>query len=308
MKQPLSNTSDAWGMSQWKMALAAKWKDYLILVKVRLNLTVVFSATIGYLLAAGAESQFSMVILLGLAGFLITSSANAINQIIEKDFDKLMKRTFNRPLAAGRMTVTEAALVAGICGVTGIGLLAYCFNELAAILGALSLLSYAFIYTPLKRISPIAILVGAIPGALPPMIGWVAFSGGMDYEAIVLFSMQFLWQFPHFWAIGWLGAEEYEKAGFKLMPTPTTKNKSIAVQAMLYIAILIIVSIMPYWLGMLGIVSLVAAVVLGLMFFYFGLNLFFKCDNKAALQLMFASIIYLPLMQIIMVLDSFFLM
>ncbi len=287
--------------------IAAKLKDYAVLVKVRLNLTVVFSAVVGYLLAVGTEVNLLAIVYLAIAGFAVTGSANAINQLLEKDYDKLMKRTKDRPLAANRMNNTEAILVAGILGVGGIGLLWYYFGELTALIGAMSLLSYAFIYTPLKRISPIAVFVGAIPGALPPVIGWVAATSVLSYEAYILFSIQFLWQFPHFWAIGWLGAEEYSKAGYKLSPNKDGRNQYTAFQILVYIAFLIIASILPFWVNLVSIVSVVAAIICGLLFFYCGINLFKKCDNKAALQLMFASIIYLPVVQIIMVLDRLFL-
>ena len=178
--------------------LISKCRDYLVLLKYRLNLTVVFSAAIGYWLAVGGSFAWSDLFWLGFGGFLVTGSANALNQILEKDFDKLMKRTAARPLAAGRMGVPEAILVAGISGIIGIGLLWHFFNDTAAVLGAMSLLAYAFVYTPLKRISPIAILVGAIPGALPPAIGWAAATGTMGVEAWALFAMQFLWQFSPF--------------------------------------------------------------------------------------------------------------
>ncbi len=287
--------------------VAAKLHDYGILTKVRLNLTVVFSALIGYLLAVGGGASLLSLLWLSIAGFAVTGSANAINQLLEKDFDRLMKRTANRPLAAGRMGLTEAILVAGIMGVGGILMLWYCFNDMAALVGALSLLSYAFIYTPLKRIHPVAIFVGAFPGALPPVIGWVAATSIFGYEALVLFCIQFLWQFPHFWAIGWLGAEEYEKAGFNLYPTTKDRNKYTALQIIVYILGLITVSLLPYLLRMASVVYVVTALILGLFFLYFGIRLFRRCDNKSALQLMFSSIIYLPLLQIVMVIDRLFL-
>ncbi len=286
--------------------LKSKLSDYSILVKVRLNLTVVFSAIIGYLLAVGTNFLFIDLFFLGLAGFLVTGSANAINQIIEKDYDKLMKRTANRPLATNRMSVGEALLVAGILGITGLSILGFLFNTTAALIGAISLLSYAFVYTPLKRVSPIAVFVGAIPGALPPVIGWVAATSLWSYEASVLFSLQFLWQFPHFWAIGWLGAEEYEKAGYKLLPNADGRNKATAIHIMLYIVTLIAVSLAPYAIGLISIISITAALSLGAMFLYYGYNLYKECDNKAALKLMFASIVYLPVLQTIMVLDRLF--
>ena len=300
------STNKAKGQIGLADLLKAKVSDYLILVKYKLNFTVVFSAVIGLLLANIAYGSFSWLalVLLAMSGFIITGSANAINQILEKDYDKLMKRTAGRPLAAGRMNVTEALLLAGILGVGGILILWYFFNENAALLGAVSLISYAFIYTPLKRVHPIAVLVGAIPGALPPVIGWVALTGTLTYEAYILFAIQFLWQFPHFWAIGWLGAEEYEKAGFKLMPTSNEKNKGLGIQVILYIGFLIMTTVLPGLIGMFSFYFVFAALISGLFFLYYGFNLFRYCDDKAALKLMLASVIYLPVLQIIMVLDS----
>ncbi len=292
--------------NQYITFLKSKISDYSILVKVRLNLTVVFSAIIGYLLAIGGNFLFIDLLFLGLAGFLVTGSANAINQIIEKDYDRLMKRTKNRPLAANRMSVVEALLVAGIFGIAGLLILGLMFNTMAALIGAISLLSYAFVYTPMKRISPFAVFIGAIPGALPPVIGWVAATSLWSYEASILFSIQFLWQFPHFWAIGWLGAEEYEKAGYKLSPNSAGKNKYTAVQIMVYIVTLIVVSLAPYAINLISMISVITALLLGGMFLYYGYNLYKECDDKAALKLMFASIVYLPVLQTVMVLDRLF--
>lgn len=289
-------------VTEW---LQAKIKDYAILVKHKLNLTVVFSSLIGYLLAMGNSASAFSIFCLALFGFMVTGSANAINQILEKDYDKLMKRTANRPLAAGRMNNTEALLVAGIMGVGGVCGLWYVFNDLAALVGALSLLSYAFIYTPLKRVHPIAVLVGAFPGALPPAIGWVAATANFGYEAWVLFSMQFLWQFPHFWAIGWLGAEEYEKAGFKLYPMTKDRNQYTALQAILYIIALIGVTLLPVFAGWSSVYFGIVSVLIGLVFLWYGIKLYRQCNNKAALQLMFASIAYLIIVQIAIVVDKF---
>ncbi|MGB0838990.1 MAG: heme o synthase [Chitinophagales bacterium] len=293
-------------IANYQSWLKAKIQDYLILVKFRLNFTVVFSSAIGYLLAAGTAFDLWSLLILSLGGFLVTSSANAINQVLEKDYDKLMPRTQNRPLATGRMTVGEGVLIAGLTGIGGLLLLGWYFSSLVALIAAVSLISYGFVYTPLKRISPIAVFVGAIPGALPPMIGWVAVSGVITFEAYVLFAIQFLWQFPHFWAIGWLGADAYKNAGYKLVPTPETKNPYTAFQAVIYILALILVSIIPSLIGIVGYTSIVAGIILGGMFLAAGINLVRKCDNKAALQLMFASIIYLVLLQVVMVIDRMF--
>jgi len=185
-------------------------------------------------------------------------------------------------------------------------LLGYFFNELAALIGAMSLLTYAFIYTPLKRISPIAVLVGAIPGALPPVIGWVAATATLSYETYVLFAIQFLWQFPHFWAISWLADEEYRKAGYKLSPESGGKSKFIAFQMLIYISVLMLVSLLPIALGIVSYYFAIVAIALGIMFLYKAAVLYNTCTDKAALQVMFASLIYLPVLQVAMVLDHIF--
>lgn len=299
-------TSSNIGNSTLSNVLIAKLRDYAILTKYRLNLTVVFSSVIGYLYAYGSNFQLVNIWWLSLAGFLVTGSANGINQVLEKDYDKLMKRTADRPVATGRMGVAEALLISGLMGVSGILILFYVFNDLAALMGAISLLSYAFIYTPLKRISPIAILVGAFPGALPTAIGWVAATGTLGYEAYVLFAIQFLWQFPHFWAIGWLGSEEYAKAGFRLEPQPDARNQRTALQIISYILFLIPVTILPSLVHLNSYYFSIGAIALNLFFLWAGINLYKKCDNAAALRLMLASIIYLPLLQIWMVVDKIF--
>jgi len=287
--------------ASWLQFVNYKLQDYSMLVKTRLNLTVVFSAIIGALLAFKLDFAYLQLFFLGVGGFLVTGSANAINQIIEKNHDRRMKRTANRPLATGRMSETEAVLIAGISGVIGLLILGYCFNALAALIGAISLFSYAFIYTPLKRVGPVAVFVGAIPGALPPVIGWVAATGTLGFEAYVLFGIQFLWQFPHFWAIGWLGDKDYRKAGFKMSPKLGGQSKYMAFQIVVYTAFLIVVSLMPVVFGMVSIYFVPAALILGAMLLYTGIQLFLQCNNKAALKVMLASVIYLPLLQIALV-------
>ena len=284
--------------------LSAKLADYKQLVKFRLTSIVVFSAGMGYLLAAPGAIDWSGLLLIGLAGFFVTGSANALNEIIEKDYDKLMKRTANRPLPTNRMSTVEALLMAGLMGVAGIFLLATQFNYLAALIGALSLLSYAFIYTPLKRISNIAVFVGAIPGALPPMIGWVAMTGSITLEAFILFSIQFLWQFPHFWAIAWKADDDYRRAGFHLLPSPGGKDKSSAMQAFVYAMFLIPISVLPFYFGVTGVVSAIIAIILGAYYAYYAFKLYKTVDDKAATKLMFASFVYLPVVQIALWLDK----
>lgn len=288
----------------WQL-IKSKIDDYNMLIKFRLNLTVVFSAVFGYLLATGLSFDWFTLFVLSAGGFLVTAAANAINQIFEKDYDKLMKRTANRPLATDRMSVTEAILVAGITAALGTFLLGYYINPLAGWIGAISLISYAFIYTPLKRMSTIAVLVGAIPGALPPVIGWVAATGSLGVETMILFAIQFLWQFPHFWAIGWLGYEDYKKAGFKLLPIDVDgRNKKTAIYINLYIVGLITVSVLPYLWNITGAIALTVSIIMGMFFLYNGIILFKKCDDKSALRVMFASLLYLPIVQIVMILDK----
>lgn len=271
-----------------------KVSDYGQLVKFKLNLTVVFSAVMAYVIAIDGAASWSGIIVLGLGGFLVTAAANTLNQVLERDFDKLMKRTENRPLAAGRMSVSEAVIIAGLTCLIGTALLSM-FNPWTGLLGMISMVLYAFVYTPMKRVSPTAVAVGAVPGALPLMIGCVAAQGGITTLAIVLFVLQFLWQFPHFWAIAWVGDEDYKKAGFNLLPSKdATLDSSIGGQSMIYALFLIPVSIMPYWLGVTGIISAIVLVIASIIYTYFGWNLYKKCTKEAALKLMFSSFVYLP--------------
>lgn len=285
-------------------AVLSKVRDYGVLTKFKLSLLVVFSALFGYGLGSAAGFSWLSLGVLSLGGFFISGSANAINQILEKEFDKLMKRTEDRPIAAGRMSVNEAIIAAGLMGIMGISLLWFFFGSLAALMSSLALFSYAFLYTPLKRVGPIAVFVGAIPGALPVLIGWVAATGSLGIEALVLFLIQFLWQFPHFWAIGWVGYEEYQKAGFRLIPSAGGKDRFTGLQSAIYILVLIPVSMLPFLLGITGWVSMAILVLSGVFFLIPALRLFNRCDRKSALQLMFASFIYLPVIQIALLLDK----
>jgi len=197
--------------------VAAKIQDYLLLIKVRLSSVVVISSLLGYIIVSGGTGHWLDVWKLFFGGFLVTGAANALNQVFEKDYDILMTRTANRPVAAGRMKPTEGIIFAGLSCLVGILILAS-FNPITGLLGMLSLILYSFVYTPMKRISTVAVPIGAIPGALPVMIGVTAYEGRITMLALVLFVIQFLWQFPHFWAIGFLGYEDYAKAGYKLVP------------------------------------------------------------------------------------------
>lgn len=273
-----------------------------MLVKARLTSMVVFSAGIGYVLGAGYSFSWIGLAVLCLGGFLITGASNALNQVLEKEYDSMMKRTANRPLAAGRMSVSEAVMAAGFMSLIGITLLAL-FNPLTALIGTVSLIIYAFIYTPVKRVSPIAVLIGAIPGALPPMIGWVAATGNLGIEALALFGIQFLWQFPHFWAIAWVGNEDYTKAGYKLLPSKGGKDKETALQCLIYTLFMLPMGISLFWLGVTGWISAVVVTGAGLMFTYYAWRLYQECTDKAALQLMFSSFVYLPVTLIALMMD-----
>ncbi len=281
-----------------------KVNDYKLLVKFRLSLLVVFSACITFVLGVSVLTWQALIIL-SLGGFLITGAANALNQVIEKEYDKLMVRTANRPLAAGRMEVQEAVLAAGLMSVAGILLLSM-FNPQTAVLGALSLVSYAFVYTPMKRVSPIAVWIGAIPGALPMAIGWVAATGTLGNEVVFLFSLQFFWQFPHFWAIAWVAYEDYAKAGFYLLPSKNKdgRDKSTALQTVLYAVCLVPMSILPYYLGISGYIACSILMISGLVYLWYAINLYLKCTDKAAKKLMFASFAYLPIVQLSLVFDK----
>jgi len=282
-----------------------KLQDYKMLVKFRLTITVVFSSLMAYLIAAPGAVSWLALAILALGGFLVTGAANALNQVLEKDFDKLMKRTAERPLAAGRMSTSEAVMSAGFMALFGITLLAL-FNPWAAFLGTLALVIYAFLYTPVKRLSPIAVVVGAVPGALPTMIGCVAAQGELTLLALVLFSIQFLWQFPHFWSIAWLGFSDYSKAGYKMIPAEGGQqpSNSIGMQAFLYAMFLIPVVIAPFYLGAVGWIATVVALVLTLAYAGFSWRFYANGTRKAALQLMFFSFTYIPVVLLAMFADK----
>ena len=236
-------------------SLKAKLIDYNQLIKMRLTFTVVLSAVLGYLIAVQTGIQAQAILALTLGGFLVVGSANGINQIIEKDFDSKMLRTSDRPLATNRMSVLEAGVFCTILGITGVFVLGTYLNQLSALLGLASLISYAFIYTPLKRYSSFAVFVGAFPGAVPPLLGWVAATGVIDMGGITLFAIQFIWQFPHFWAIAWILDDDYKRAGYYLLPSKEGRNKKSAFLTVVYTLALIPISAIPFFIGISGSIS-----------------------------------------------------
>lgn len=284
-------------------AFRQKVRDYQQLIKTRLTALVVFSAAITYLTAAkGAVSGFDLAIL-SIAGFLVVAASNGLNQIIERNYDILMIRTANRPVATNRMSVTEAAIASATMGIVGVALMSIYLNQLTGLLAFASLISYAFIYTPLKRISPVSVFVGAFPGALPVLIGWTAFSGHITSEALILFGVQFIWQFPHFWSIAWILDEDYKRAGFKMLPS-YGKDPKTALQNLAFALLLIPVGFLPTQEGFTGITSGIIAIGAGLTMSYFAFRLYKTCDNKDAKRLMFASFLYLPLVQLAYLFDK----
>lgn len=307
-------------------SVASKVKDYFQLIKFTLSFTVVFSCVICYLLAPNVVGfNWGMILILFVAGMLVTGSANAINQAVEKDTDALMKRTLKRPVASGRMSQSEAYAFATLSGLVGVFMMGWFFgndengfNWSAALLSAFSLFLYAFIYTPLKKVNSIAVLVGAFPGALPCLIGSVAATNMIDPFATIvvdgrsfsnsggwiLFAIQFLWQFPHFWAIAWVAHGDYSKAGFKLLPADKGPTKFTAMQAIMYSVLMIPVGILPYLAGMSGRTSMWILIVCNLFMVVQSLRLYNEMDVKAARRVMFSSYIYLPIVLLALLADK----
>ena len=280
--------------------LATKVKDYFQLIKFTLSFMVVFSTVVSFLIAPNElhflRSRIISVLLLFAGGMLVTGSANAINQVAEKDTDSIMKRTAKRPVASGRMSKNEASIFAVVSGLLGVFILWYWFNWQSAAVGLFSLFLYGFIYTPLKKINSIAVLVGAIPGALPCLIGWIAAYGNDPISwmgAWILFGIQFLWQFPHFWAIAWLAHTDYTAAGFKLLPGDKGPTKFTALQTVIYSSLMIPFGFLPYYTGIAGIVSLWILLACNLWMVYVSVLLFIRMDLKSARMVMFSSYFYL---------------
>jgi protoheme IX farnesyltransferase len=284
--------------------VSSKLKDYQQLMKFTLSFTVVFSSVVCYLLVPGIEFDIQSVLLLFVGGLLVTGAANAINQIAEKDTDAMMKRTASRPLPSGRMTVDEASTFAVVAAVFGIFIIGLWFNWIAAGISGFSLFLYGFVYTPLKKVHSIAVLVGAIPGALPCLIGWAAGDPELGIGGWILFSLQFFWQFPHFWAIAWVAYEDYSKAGFRLLPSRGGPTKYAAVQAILYSVLLIPIGVLPFVFGMTGMVSVVIVALANLAMLWQSIQLFNKMDVASARKVMFGSYIYLPVVLLALLADK----
>jgi protoheme IX farnesyltransferase len=277
-------------------------KPYIALLKSRLSITVAFSGTFGYILAPIKHEPLG-IILISLAGFLLTGAANIVNQLKEIPYDKLMKRTANRPLPTETLNSKQASIFGYILVVAALGLLSY-FSWKSAALGFLSYLLYGYVYTPLKRVGPISVFVGAFPGAFPPMIGWVAATGHFGWEPGILFAIQFFWQFPHFWAIAWVADEDYQRAGFKMLPNDGKKDIKTAFTIMIYTLFLVPLGFIPYLLHMAGITSAIITVIAGTLFLCQTFYLMMRPTDKAARWMMFGSFLYLIIIQIALILDK----
>lgn len=296
--------------AKWHIVAFSRAKDYNQLLKPNLSGMVVFSSVIGYLMAPQvAFSWMDMlmwqrVITLFIGGMMVTGGANTINQILERESDKLMSRTKNRPLPEGRLNQLEAWVFAAATGIGGALLLTYYFNLQAGLLSFFSLLLYAFAYTPMKKIHPIAVLIGAIPGALPPLIGWVAATGSFSYGGWVLFMFQFFWQFPHFWAIAYVAYEDYNKAGMRMLPTREKETRFTGLQCMLYSLVLIPMAILPRFSGLTDNIGMYICMLCGIMYFIASVMFYRSNDHKSARRVMFASFIYLPVVLLALVCDK----
>ena len=287
-------------MSETPLKKPSKFKTYLVFTKFRLSFLVILSALTGYLFAGGKDLTEITYLMLG--GTLVTGASNGANQIWERNLDRIMNRTNRRPLPTGEMSLREAYIIVIIFLFIGTYLL-WLINIKSAVLGLLAFLSYVFVYTPLKQITPWAVFVGAFPGAIPPFLGAIAATDAFGFIPGVLFFVQFTWQFPHFWAIAWVLYDDYKKAGFSLLPSKEGKSKASGFQIMAYSLALIPFSLMPWLLGWTGVFTLISASLLGIWFFYLSYKLFHSCETADARKLMFASFVYLPIIQFIYVFD-----
>lgn len=279
--------------------------DFKKLVKIRLTLTVVFSASVAFLVGSQVQGDINWMnwLFLTLGGFLVTGCANGFNEIIEKDLDKLMPRTANRPLPSGRMNTGQALVLSVFMGLLGTIML-FKLNMLTGALSVFSIILYAIVYTPVKRVGPIAVFVGAFPGALPPLIGYfAAFEVPViSWIPLVLFTIQFVWQFPHFWAIAWVVDEDYKKAGFRLLPTKE-KDKFSAFMILLSSLVLIPVTLLPTLMGFGGYYLAAISLIGGIVFSWYAWQLYVKMDTPSAKRVMFTSFIYLPILQLALLFD-----
>jgi protoheme IX farnesyltransferase len=283
--------------------ILSKAQAYWELLKFRLSFLVAFSCAFGFVLAS-PTINWNTLVMLFLGALLLSGSSVTINQIIERDLDKLMTRTMSRPLPTNRVSVLEATIFAAVCFVLSVSILLIFTNLFTAILSIVSMVLYCFVYTPLKRVGSIAVFVGAIPGALPPLLGWIAATGTITHEAWIIFGIQFIWQFPHFWAIAWVADDDYKKAGFKLLPWGGQKDLNTAIQIMIYTLFLLPLGLLPAKFGVTGIDSAIVATICGVLFLAQTFSLMKTGSRQSALRIMFGSFLYLPIVQIAYLLDK----
>jgi heme o synthase len=286
------------------VSIWTKIRSFIELLKVRLSLLVAFSCAFGYGLATVGSTHWSTLGWLFFGGFLLSGASVIINQIIERDLDKLMTRTRHRPIPTERVTISEAWIFAIACLLASTIILWLVTNPLTVSLSLVSMVLYSFVYTLLKRVGPIAVFVGAIPGALPPLLGWIAATGSISHEALIIFGIQFIWQFPHFWAIAWVADDDYKKAGFKLLPSGGGKDLNTAIQIMIYTLFLIPLGLLPSTFGITGTYSALVATLCGVAFLAQTFSLMKTGSRQSALRIMFGSFIYLPVVQIAYLLDK----
>jgi protoheme IX farnesyltransferase len=282
----------------------SKARSLTELLKVRLSLLVAFSCGFGYGLASRGSIHWMPLLMVTVGAFLLSGASVCINQILERDLDKLMTRTMYRPIPTGRVSVQEAIGFAMACFTASMVILWTYTNPLTVVLSVLSMILYSFVYTPLKRVGPVAVFVGAIPGALPPLLGWIAATDTLSDEAMIIFGIQFIWQFPHFWAIAWVSDDDYKKAGFKLLPSGGGKDINTAIQIMIYTLFLIPLGLLPAKFGITGLDSAIIVTVCGIAFFAQTFSLMKTGSRQSALRIMFGSFLYLPIIQIAYLLDK----
>lgn len=271
---------------------------------MRLSALVVFSAATGFIIAKRGVFPWEELFYLMVGGYLVTGASNGFNQIIEKDLDKLMERTAKRPIPDGRMSVREALLASLLMGASGVALLWVFMNPLCGMISLASLLLYTVVYTPAKRYTPFAVLIGAFPGAFPPMLGWIAANNAVGMEAVLLYFVQFIWQFPHFWSIAWILHDDYLKAGFRMLPSAGGRNKSSALQTLVYTACLIPMAYLPMAFHITGWITTIALLLCGGIFTWQAMGLYRTLEMKAAHRLMFGSFLYLPVVQLSWMIDK----
>ena len=286
------------------LSSGAVFRAYLELLKPRLSMLVAFSCAFGFILASQNSVDWFRLILVTAGGFLLSGASVTINQVIEQREDALMSRTKNRPIPTGKISPGAAVIFACAVMTASILFLILSTNTLTVLLSVVSMVLYSFVYTPLKKVGPVAVFAGAIPGALPPLLGWIANTGVVSYEALVIFGIQFIWQFPHFWAIAWVADDDYKKAGFRLLPSGGGKDHNTSIQIMTYTLFLIPLGLIPAWIGLTGINSAVIVTLCGVGFLAQTFSLMKTGSNQSAMRIMFGSFLYLPVVQISYLLDK----